>query len=201
MQHLQPYDMEHFDTCWQYNDQRRNAKLDRKYKLMEEVCEREQMDEVRRECKQLWLKQKAAVEKNASKPMACHRPSVKKCYNHHCHNEVNWQWACVKNFCAGDRCVQQLLAPGVTHKMQMNCIKMELKRYWENFESELEGASSPTQEFSYNSPTSVSDIEIEEEGMFSLEEIMPLDLHNIDLYCNETLIFVIEELECDSVLN
>lgn len=197
MQQLQPYDMEMFDTCWQYNDQVRNAKLDKEYKLMEEEAEREQMDEVRRECKHLWLNQKLAVEKNASKPMACHRPPMKKCYNHHCQNEVNWQWACVKNFCAGDRCVQQLLAPGVTHKMQMNCINMELKRYWEDFEKELDSVSTPTQD----SPTSVTNIQIEEEGMFSMEDIMPLDLNEIDLYCNESLLFDIEELECDSVLN
>lgn len=200
MQQLQPYDQEMFDTCWQYNDQRRNAKLDRKYNLMQEVVEREQMDEVRRECKQLWLKQKLAVQKNASEPMACHHPRVKKCYNHHCLNEVNWQWASEKNFCAGDRCVQQLV-PGVTHKMQMNCINMELKRYWEDFEREIDSVSSPTQDLSYSSPTSVSDIEIEDEGMFSMEDIMPLDLHEIDLYCHETLLFNLEDLECDAVLN
>lgn len=197
MQQLQQYD---FDTCWQHHDQRRNAKLDKKYNLMQEVGEREKMNEARQECKQLWLRQKLAVEKNASKPMACHYPPVKKCYNHHCLNEVNWQWALEKNFCAGDRCVQQLM-PGVTHKMQMNCINMELKRYWEDFERAVDSVSSPTQDFSYSSPTSVSDIEIEDEGMFSMEDIMPLDLQEIDLYCNETLIFDIEELECDSILH
>ncbi len=190
MQQLQHYD---FDTCWQYHDQRRNAKLDKKYNLMQEVGEREQMEEARQECKQLWLRQKLAGEKNASKPMACHYPLVKQCYNHHCLNEVNWQWACQKNYCAGDRCVQQLM-PYVTRKMQMNCINMELKRYWENFEKELDSVSN-------HSPTSVSDIEIEDEGMFSMEDITPLDLQEIDLYCHESLIFDIKDLECDSVLN
>ena len=51
MQQLQPYDLYEFDTCWQYNDQTRNANLDKEYNKMEEESEDEQMDKVRKECK------------------------------------------------------------------------------------------------------------------------------------------------------
>lgn len=198
MQQLQRYD---FDTCWQYHDQRRNAKLDKKYREEREEHERQKSDKVRQECKELWMKQKAAVEKNASELLTFVLRPEKKCYNHLCNNQVSWEWSGEKNFCAGDRCVQQLLAPGVTHthKMQMSCIRSELNKYWNNFEKELDSVSNPARDLSFNSPTSVGDIE--EEGMFSMEDIMPMDSDEFNLYCNETLIFSIEEIECNNVLN
>jgi hypothetical protein len=180
---LDAYDVENFSKCWQYNDQVRNAKLDKERNEIYEEAENKYCDRIRAECKQLWAHSSSPVS------MMVKPTPLKKCYNHNCYNEVNWQWATVKNFCAGDRCVEQLL-PDATHKMKMNCIRMELKRYWENFELELSNAtSSQIETVASTSPSSVQYIDSDQ-----------VDFDESDLYCDETLIFELEDLECDSVL-
>jgi len=185
---LQHYDRLDYGKCWEYNDQRRNANLDKFFKQEEEADEIRMSDVARAECKKLWEQQRRKILTNASKPMACYKATTKCCYNHHCFNEVNWQWSNVKNFCAGDRCVQQLSGPGWGHKMQMNCIRMELHRYWEAFEMEVEdiSPSSPLV-----SPSSVQD---------NVDPFTPMDMEEFNLLSDESLIFDLEDLECDELL-
>ena len=188
MNSLQHYDRYNYDTCWQYHDEQRNAVFDKAYNDDAEELEEIQCEKVRKECKNIWEMQRNVKEESKAIPMACSRPAVKKCYNENCNYEVNWQWALEKNYCAGDRCVEELV-PGVNHQLKMNCIRMELKRYWENIERQLDDDET------FDSPTSVKDCQVEEEAMF------PMDLNEMDLYCDEKLLFSLEELECDSVLN
>lgn len=203
------YNPTDFTTCWQHNDHIRNAKLDKEgmFGYRYEAAEDAYCANARAECRALWEIQRKKIQQSVSNPMPCTHPRAKICLNDRCGREVSWEWGDGKNWCCGDRCVETLAGPDATHRMKMNCINMELQRYWENLERELDGiaaleaVSTPTASpvvFSFDSPTSVGDIE--EEGMFSMEDIMPLDLHEIDLYCRESLSSEIIEAGCDDLL-
>ena len=196
-------------TCWQYNDQLRNDMLEKEEDEIWEESQAIYMANARRECKMLWRKAKKAIQHNVSNPMPITLPPTlptKMCWRAGCQKEVSWEWGDGKNWCCGDRCVD-ILMPHASHQMKMNCIRMELKRYWENLEREMDGiaaleaVSTPDAsivDFSFDSPTSVNDIE--QDGMFSMEDIMPLDLNEIDLYCYESLSTELKELGCDDLL-
>ena len=201
-----PYD---YETSWEYHDWRRNHFIEEGKKEEWEAAENAYCAKIKAECRALWEIQRRKIQHNVSNPMPItlsSKPYTRVCWRAGCQNEVSWEWGDGKHWCCGDRCVDTLM-PNASHQMKMNCIRMELKRYWENLEKELDGIAaleavstpdaSPV-DFSFDSPTSVNDIE--QEGMFSMEDIMPLDLDEIDLYCYESLSNELKDLRCDDLL-
>jgi hypothetical protein len=183
-------------TCWGYNDQLRIDVLEKHKNEIWEERERSYTAELgksREEAKRLWKREKDKSQRNVSSPMPCTHPLAKRCFNDYCRREVSWEWGDSKNWCCGDRCVEMLAGPYASHRMKMNCIRMELKRYWAGLEAELDGLNNFETTFdsdyspiTFDSPTSVLDT-IEHDGMFDLEDIMPLDSNSVDLYCYESL--------------
>jgi len=192
-------------TCWQYNDQLRNEIMDNEKKEDWEAAEDAYCAKVKAECRALWEISRKRIQHNVTNPMPVtfspKAPPTKICWRAGCQNEVSWEWGDGKNWCCGDQCVNTLM-PNASHFMQMNCIRMELRRYWQKVEREVDALSTPDAwpdvDFSFGSPTSVNDIE--EDGMFSMEDIMPLDLNETDLYCYESLSTELEEVGCDDLL-
>lgn len=199
-------------TCWQYNDQLRNDMLDKEgvYGDTYDDAERNYCAKVKAECRALWEISKKRIQHNVTNPMPITlspKPTTKICWRAGCQNEVSWEWGDGKNWCCGDQCVDTLM-PNASHFMKMNCICMELKRYWERVEKELDEIAAleavstpdtwPNVDFSFGSPTSVHDIE--QDGMFSMDDIMPLDLNETDLYCYESLSNELKDLGCDDLL-
>ena len=190
-----------YTTSWEYHDWRRNNFIEEEKKEDWESAEDIYVAKVKAECRALWEIQRRKIQRNVANPMPYTHPRAKLCFNDRCANEVSWQWGDGKNWCCGDRCVDSIVGAEATHRMKMNCIRMELKRYWEGVEQALEGdvaleaVSSPNL---LSSPTSVKDIE--EEGMFSMDDILPMDLHEIDLYCHESLSSEIKEAGCEDLL-
>ena len=189
-------------TWWQYHDQLRNDMLDNKENEEWDESHNISMKNAREECKRLWKHQKKKIQQNF--PMPCTHPQGKMCWRDGCQYEVSWQWGEDKKWCCGDTCVDVHTGPHASHYMKMHCIKMELQRYWENVERELDGMhaleavstppSSPIR-FSFDSPTSV-----QEHGLFTMDDIMPMDLNELDLYCHETLSVELKEAGCEDLL-
>ena len=194
-----------YETSWEYHDWRRNHFMEEEKKEDWEKAEDAYIAKTKAECRALWEIQRKKIQHNVSNPMPCTHPRAKLCFNDRCGREVSWQWGDGKNWCCGDRCVETLM-PNSTHKMKMNCIRMELQRYWNDIERQLgdialEAVSTPEAQpvpFSFDSPTSVGDIE--QDGMFSMEDILPMDFDEFDLYCYESLSSELKEVGCDDLL-
>lgn len=195
---LNDHDRWQFTTCWQYHDQVRNQKVDDEKMMQYEEAVKPYCDRVRKECHALWKAQKDKVNQNASTPMPLFG-SEKCCMNDSCHNKVSWEWSYDKNYCAGDCCVEDLVEPGVSHQMKMNCIRMELLRYFEKMEQELDAMAVPTTPlgefsmFALNSPTSVQE-PVDDDLIF------PMDWDEFELLSEESLISEVKDLLCDEVL-
>ena len=194
-------DNESYERCWQWNDQLRNERINNE----EDDIWNETMDVIsltaREEAKKLWKIQKEKIQRNVSYPMPCNHPRARLCRRDGCQFEVNWQWGDGKHWCCGDRCVDVETGPNATHQMKMNCIRLELQRYWKNFERELDEIhrSTPPQLPSssrFSSPKSVRDVENE---LFSMDDILPMDFDELDLYCDETLSIELKQAGCENL--
>lgn len=205
MEHIQLNDWTNpertdFATCWKWNDERRNQQLDDEANMNYERAVKPHCDHVRNEARALWQAQQDKVEENASEPMPISFGSPKCCLNDHCPNEVSWQFV-FKSYCAGDCCVEQLVPPSATQKWKQHVINMALKQYWTTFEKEMDVINPTLDPLLSNiySPTSVMD-DIEQDGMFSMDDIVPMDLDEMALYCDETLSCELKEAGCDKLV-
>ena len=184
-----------FANIWERMDEQRNNELDKTQSVIEQI-ERCEMTALR-EAKLLWGQQRD--KRDSSVPMSIFKPDAKPCMNDFCNYEVNGLWAHEKNWCAGDRCVQVSLGPYASTRDQQTHIRDEMTRYFTNLDRDIESSARQNGQtgewdctFEFDSPTSIT------ASPFLIE---PMDLEDFDLLREEDLIFDIEELECDPILN